>query len=107
ALKPVGAQGALPEVWTLAAFSEIEAGKAAFLVAYVYNLFENSRKYGESGLGFAFLEAGALAAHIHLICTALGLGSCDVGGFAKRRFERLLDADGLSRHMIHLTVIGK
>jgi SagB-type dehydrogenase family enzyme len=107
ALKPVGPGGPLPEIGTLAQFSDIEAEHAACLVAYVYNFFENSRKYGEAGLGFALIEAGGLAAHIHLLCTALGLGSCDVGGFAKRRFEPLLDADGVSRHMIHLTVIGR
>jgi SagB-type dehydrogenase family enzyme len=104
ALKPAGAAAA--DIRALAQFSEIEAEKAGCLVVYVYNFFENTRKYGEAGLGFAFIETGAIAAHIHLLCTALGLGSCDVGGFAKGRLERLLDLDGLSRHVIHLTVIG-
>jgi SagB-type dehydrogenase family enzyme len=107
ALKAAAAGDGLPDTRTLAQFSEIEAEKASCLIVYVYNFFENSRKYGEAGLGFAFIEAGAIAAHIHLLCTALGLGSCDVGGFAKRRLERLLEVDGLSRHVIHLTVIGK
>lgn len=107
ALKPIGTPEPVPDVRRLAQFAEMEVEKAAFLVAYVYNFFENSRKYGEAGLGFAFIEAGGIAAHIHLLCTALGLGSCDVGGFSKGRFERLLEADGLSRHMIHLTVVGK
>ena len=107
ALKPIGTPQPVPDVRRLAQFADMEVEKAAFLVAYVYNFFENSRKYGEAGLGFAFIEAGGIAAHIHLLCTALGLGSCDVGGFSKGRFERLLEADGLSRHMIHLTVVGK
>jgi SagB-type dehydrogenase family enzyme len=107
ALKPVASPGPPPEVSRLAQFGEIQAEKAGFLLGYVYNLFENSRKYGEAGLGFAFIEAGAIAAHIHLICTAMGLKSCDVGSFSKDRFERLFHADGISRHMIHLTVVGK
>jgi len=108
ALKPVDNSGApLPEVTRLAQFFEIEAEKAAFLIGYVYNFYENSRKYGEQGMGFAFIETGAIAAHVHLLCTALGLGSCDVGGFSKRRLERLFHADGVTRHMIHLTVVGK
>lgn len=107
ALKPVGPSGPLPPLKKLAQFGEIEVEKASFLLGYVYNVFENARKYGEAALGFAFIEAGSIAAHIHLLCTALGLGSCDVGGFAKNRFEPLFEADGLSRHMIHLTVIGK
>lgn len=107
ALKPAGSSSPLPPVTKLAQFGEIEVEKSAFLLCYVYNVFENARKYGEAGLGFAFIEAGAIAAHIHLLCTALGLGSCDVGSFSKTRFERMLDADGISRHMIHLTVVGK
>jgi SagB-type dehydrogenase family enzyme len=107
ALKPIVTGRPLPEIRKLAQFAEMEVEKAAFLVAYVYNFFENSRKYGEAGMGFAFIEAGGMAAHIHLLCTALGLGSCDIGGFSKRRFERILAADGVSRHMIHLTVVGK
>jgi SagB-type dehydrogenase family enzyme len=107
ALKPVGLPGTPPGVAKLAQFGDIEVEKAGLLLGYVYNVFENARKYGEAGLGFAFIEAGAMAAHIHLLCVALGLGSCDVGGFSKSRFERLFEADGVSRHMIHLTVIGK
>ena len=107
ALKPVPLSGPLPELTRLAQFLEIQAEKAGFLIGYVYNFFENSRKYGEAGMGFAFIEAGGIAAHVHLLATALGLGSCDVGGFSKRRFERLFNADGVTRHMIHLTVVGK
>ncbi len=107
ALKPVASLGPPPEVSRLAQFGEIQVEKAGFLLGYVYNLFENARKYGEAALGFAFIEAGAIAAHIHLICTAMGLKSCDVGSFSKDRLERLFHADGISRHMIHLTVVGK
>lgn len=97
----------LPSVQGLAQFGEIEADKAALMIGYVYSTMENARKYGEAGLGFAFIETGAIAAHVHLVATALGVGSCDVGSFAKDRFEALFDADGLSRHMIHLTVVGR
>jgi len=107
ALKPIGPLGRSFSISGMAQFGEIEVEKASFLLAYVYNVFENARKYGESGLAFALIEAGSIATNVHLICTALGAGSCDVGSFSKHRFERLLDADGISRHMIHLTVIGK
>jgi SagB-type dehydrogenase family enzyme len=106
ALKAIKSSAPLPALRRLAQFAEIEVEKAGFLIGYIYNVFENARKYGEGALSFAFLETGAIAAHIHLLCTALGLGSCDVGSFSKRHFERLFDADGISRHMIHLTVVG-
>jgi len=105
ALKPAGS--GVPEVGRLAQFGEIQAQKASFLICYLYNFFENSRKYGEAGLAFAFLETGVMAAHVHLLCTACGLGSCDVGSFSKRRIEQMLDADGISKHMIHMTVVGR
>ena len=106
ALKPAGDGGDL-DLARLGQFGEIEVRKAALLVVYVYNLFENARKYGETALAFALIEAGAMAAHVHLLCTALGLGSCDVGGFSKKRLDRAVGADGLTRHAIHLTVVGK
>jgi SagB-type dehydrogenase family enzyme len=91
----------------VAQFGEIKAHKANFLIAYVYRLFENTRKYGESGLAFALIEVGAIAMNIHLTCAALGIGSCDVGSFSKRRFEKLMHLDGISEHMLHLTVVGR
>jgi SagB-type dehydrogenase family enzyme len=57
-------------------------------------------------MAFAFIEAGEISQNVHLICTALGIGPCDVGGYAKQRLEQTLGLDGLSEHVIHLTVIG-
>ena len=107
ALKPVGRPGALEDVKKMAQFHEIEIEKSSFMAVYVYKHFENARKYGDSALGFAFIESGAMAAHTHLVCTALGFGSCDVGNYSKRQFERILDVDGVSGHVIHLTVVGR
>lgn len=107
ALKPEGADQLPSSLERLGQFGDIEVRNASFLLGYVYNFFENSRKYGEGGLGFAFMEAGYISGQLHLTGTALGMGACDVGGFSKCDFENLFDADGLSRHMIHLTVVGK
>lgn len=107
ALMPVAALPPDDQLRNLAQFGDIDPGKAAVLVAYVYKQYENARKYGDAAMGFAYMEAGGMANSIHLACTAMGLGSCCIGGFARRRFEKTLKADGLSRHMIHLTVIGK
>lgn len=106
ALKPAGTAEP-PDLRGLAQFGEIAVEQSSFMIGYVYNLFRNARKYGDAALAFALIETGAMAAHVHLVCTALGLGSCDVGSFSKGKFERLFDADGVSRHMVHLTVVGK
>ena len=87
-------------------FAEIEVEKANFLMVYGYKLLDNSRKYGDSGMAYAFIEAGEISENVHLICTALGIGPCDVGGYAKHRLEDTVGLDGLSGHVIHLTVIG-
>lgn len=107
ALEPIDSTGPSPALSQLAQFGPIQVEQAGFLIGYVYKVFENARKYGDAALAFALIETGAIAAHVHLLCTALGFGSCDVGSFSKVRFERLFDADGMSRHMIHLTVVGK
>jgi SagB-type dehydrogenase family enzyme len=73
---------------------------------YVYSVYENSRKYGDLGLIFSVAEAGEIAAHIHLICTATRIGSSDLGGWEKVQTERFLGVDGLSKHVVHATVIG-
>jgi SagB-type dehydrogenase family enzyme len=107
ALRPEERSATRPDLSQFAQFGEIQVDKAGFLIGYVYKLFENARKYGDAALAFALIETGGIAAHIHLLCTALGFGSCDVGSFSKRRFERLFGADGISQHMVHLTVVGK
>jgi SagB-type dehydrogenase family enzyme len=75
-------------------------------IYYVYSVYDNSRKYGDLGLTFAVVEAGEIAAHIHLLCTATKVGSSDLGGWEKVQTERFLGVDGLSNHLVHATVIG-
>lgn len=107
ALKAVKKWDANFNIATLGQFAEIQVQKANFLLVFAYKLYENSRKYGDSGMAYAFIEAGEISENVHLICTAMGIGPCDVGGYAKHRLEETLCLDGLSQHVIHLTVIGK
>ena len=86
--------------------TNVEPAKVNVAIYYVYTVFENSRKYGDSGLPFAFIEAGEIAANIHLVCTATKVGSSDMGGWEKVQTERFLGIDGLSRQLVHATVIG-
>lgn len=86
--------------------TNVEPTKVNVAIFYVYNVYENSRKYGDMGLLFAVTEAGEIAAHIHLICTATNVGSSDMGGWEKVQTERFLGIDGLSQQLVHTTVIG-
>jgi SagB-type dehydrogenase family enzyme len=86
--------------------TNVEPAKANLAIYYVYSVYENSRKYGDMGLIFAFIEAGEIAANIHLVCTATKVASSDMGGWEKVQTERFLGIDGLSKQLVHATVIG-
>jgi SagB-type dehydrogenase family enzyme len=58
------------------------------------------------GLLFGLLEAGEMSQNIHLVTTAMDLAPCDIGGYHKVLCEKLLGVDGMSKHVIHLTIIG-
>lgn len=74
---------------------------------FVYNLYQNSRKYGDSGVVFGLIEVGAILQNLHLARTALALAGCDQGSYDKQAIERMLGLDGLTRHVVHVTVVGQ
>jgi SagB-type dehydrogenase family enzyme len=73
----------------------------------VYNLYDNSRKYGDGGVVFGLIEVGAILQNLHLARTALGLAGCDQGGYDKQMIEKMLDLDGLTSHVVHVTMVGQ
>ncbi|MEU8825314.1 SagB/ThcOx family dehydrogenase [Streptomyces sp. NPDC048636] len=90
------------QLWT----ADVELDKVAFALVYVYDLYVNSQKYGDSGVVFALIEVGGISQNIHLARTALGLIGCDQGGYNKQSLEKTLGYDGTSRHVVHFTLIG-
>lgn len=86
---------------------EINMEKVGASIYYVYSMYENSRKYGDMALQFALIETGEIAENIHLVATAENIAVCDVGGFDKVKTEELIDLDGLTNHIVHLTLISK
>lgn len=85
----------------------IDMNKVSAAIYYVYNIYENSRKYGDMGLQFAFIEVGEIAQNIHLTATAESIISCDIGGFDKGLSESFLGLDGLTNHLLHITLVGR
>jgi len=94
------------ELEALAGFGEIKIETAAFSMAYVYELYTNSHKYGDAGMAYAFIEAGEIAENAQLTTTALGYGACDIGGYNKQTVEKQLKLDGISKQVIHFTIFG-
>lgn len=85
----------------------IDTKKIGIALYYVYSFYDNSRKYGDMAMQFAYIEAGEIAENIQLIATALNLAPTDIGGYEKSLSEQFFQLDGLTKHIIHLTLIGK
>ncbi|GIG56443.1 streptolysin associated protein SagB [Longispora fulva] len=86
---------------------DFDVAGSGFVLTYVYNLLHNSRKYGDAGVVFGLIEVGGISQTVHLTRTALALAGVDQGGYDKQGIERALGLDGLSRHVVHMTVIGQ
>ena len=86
---------------------DLDINRAGLALTFVYNLYHNSRKYGDSGVVFGLIEVGAILQNLHLARTALALAGCDQGGYDKQRIEQALGLDGHTRHVVHVTVIGQ
>jgi len=107
-LRPVRPVGAEPVPGTdLYRSPDLDIGRAAFVLTFVYNLLDNSRKYGDGGVVFGLIEVGAILQNVHLARTALALAGCDQGGYDKQRIEKALGLDGHARHVVHVTVVGQ
>ncbi|QSB06862.1 SagB family peptide dehydrogenase [Natronoglycomyces albus] len=78
-----------------------------FALTFVYNLYDNSRKYGDGGAVFGLIEVGAILQNLHLTRTSLALAGCDQGSYDKQLLERALRLDGHTHHVVHVTVIGQ
>ncbi len=69
--------------------------------------WRSMRKYGDRGMRYVFLEAGAMAEHINLAATALGFGSVDCGSFYDNEAHEALQVDGICEALIHSVFLGK
>lgn len=107
AIKPINITKEQANMYSFAEFSNIKASNVNMFFIYVYNMNINSRKYGDAGAAFGFIEAGEIAQNVQLVSTALGYGSCDIGGYEKQYLEKQLKLDGITKHVIHMTIVGK
>jgi SagB-type dehydrogenase family enzyme len=73
---------------------------------FIGHPWRSMRKYGNRGLRFLFLEAGAMAQNIHLACEALGLGSFDCASVYDDEVHEALGIDGIHESLLHTVIIG-
>ncbi len=83
------------------------AATASMIVAITAVFGRTKIKYGERGYRFGLLEAGHVAQNLCLAATALGLGTCPLGGFVDDAINSLLDVDGLDEATLYLVAVGQ
>ena len=71
-----------------------------------YNFDRTEMKYRARGYRHIFTEYGHLAQNMYLICAALGLGICSIGGFIDDGLNKILDIDGRIESVIGVIAIG-
>jgi len=80
----------------------------ASMMIFITAMFERSTfKYGDRGYRFTCIEAGHVAQNINLVCTAMGLGCVNIGGYYDRQIDSLLGLDGLIQSTIYMIAIGQ
>ncbi len=68
--------------------------------------WRSMRKYGSRGLRFVFMEAGAIAEHVHLAAVALGVGSVDCASYYDDEIHETLALDGICELVLHTIILG-
>ncbi|GAA2319156.1 SagB family peptide dehydrogenase [Nonomuraea roseoviolacea subsp. roseoviolacea] len=79
---------------------------AAGIFCLIGHPWRSMRKYGPRGLRFVLHESGAMAEHMHLVATSLGVGTADYSSFFDDDANDALDCDGLSRLVLHMVLVG-
>ena len=80
----------------------------ASVIILISGVFERTRvKYGDRGYRYVLMEAGHVMQNIYLLCTAMRLGCCAIGGFIDDGFNELLDLDGEKESVIYIAAIGR
>ncbi len=82
--------------------------KSASAILLVTSIFERTMiKYKDRGYRFILMEVGFTSQNASLICEALGLGSCMIGGYLDDKVNDFLGVDGTFETIQNVIVIGK
>jgi SagB-type dehydrogenase family enzyme len=81
------------------------AGASAIIVA-TSSFNRTMWKYGDRGYRYILLEVGHIFQNLNLICTALDLGSLNMGGFFDEDLSRLLNIDINNEAPLYAMAVG-
>lgn len=83
----------------------VVSSPVTLIVTAVFN--RSLKKYRDRGYRYALIEAGHIAQNIGLACSALGLGSCVIGGFLDIEIAQLLRLDVERELPIYAVTVGR
>ena len=84
----------------------ISEDKACAVFLLIGRPWRSMRKYGDRGMRYVFLEAGAMAEHISLAAAALGVGDVHCGSFYDDEVHEALNIDGVHAALVHAVFVG-
>ena len=84
----------------------ISVSRAALVLLMIGRPWKVMRKYGDRGVRYLFIEAGAMAENIHLACSSLGVGSVDCASVHDDELHAAIGLDGEMRVLVHTVIIG-
>ncbi len=79
---------------------------ASILILITAIFDRTASKYGNRGYRYILQESGHLAQNIYLICAALDLRCCAIGGFRDDIINSILDIDGIKESIIYVLACG-
>jgi SagB-type dehydrogenase family enzyme len=91
----------------IASYEFVEGASLLIFLTAVF--WRTQNKYQERGYRFILQESGHIGQNIHLLCEALNLKCCALGGFriSDEQIEKLLNIDGVTESLVYTLVIGK
>ena len=85
----------------------IELEKACAVVVVSALFRRTTLKYQDRGYRMVLFEAGAAGQNLSLAATALGIGSCMIGGFHDDLLAELLEIDGIDEAPLIPIILGR
>jgi SagB-type dehydrogenase family enzyme len=66
-----------------------------------------TRKYGQRGYRYVYLDAGHIGHAAALAAVGLGYGSCPIGALYDDEVNALVGADGVKESVVYMTAVGR
>lgn len=88
-----------------AAFRQQFVAEAPLVVVFAAKFARTTRRYGQRGLRYVYMEAGHAAQNVHLQAEALGLGSVAVGAFDDDAAKEVLSVPA-ELDVIYMVAVG-